>query len=522
MASARNKEVSLPANVSVFRELVIEGSTVFRESDFEQVVQSVFQPKDGQAPTTEKEISDRLVSGVTQLYLSRGYITSLAEVDPGASTKEALQIRVTEGQLVRITVENLRRLNSAYICRRIQLGTGTPLNVTQLEEQLKLLRVDPLLENIEASLRASPERNPGESVLIVRVKEATAFTAGFGADNYSPPSVGSERIGVELRYRNLMGIGDEVAGSYYRSTTGGADTFDFSYLVSLNPMNGTLQLRAAPNRNEVTQPPFNELGIRGKQQVYEITYRQPFLRSPREELALALGFTYQNGQTFLFDQLPTPFGIGPDENGVSRTSVLRFGQDYTRRDTQGIWSFRSQFNFGTGLFNATTNDAPIPDGHFFSWYGQAQRIQKLGENNLLLIQVNLQLTPDSLLPSQQFVIGGGQSVRGYRQNVRSGDNGIQFVIENRFTVYRDESGSTIQLAPFFNLGKVWNQADNPNKLPDQTFLVGGGLGLLWEQAMGIQGLSLRLDYGVPFIQLVDRGKNAQDQGFYFSVRYQTK
>ena len=35
------------------------------------------------------------------------------------------------------------------------------------------------------------------------------------------------------------------------------------------------------------------------------------MRSPREEFALSLGFTYQDGQTFLFDDLATPFGVGP-------------------------------------------------------------------------------------------------------------------------------------------------------------------------------------------------------------------
>jgi hemolysin activation/secretion protein len=50
--------------------------------------------------------------------------------------------------------------------------------------------------------------------------------------------------------------------------------------------------------------------------------------------------------------------------------------------------------------------------------------------------------------------------------------------------------------------------------------VGAGLGLLWNQAMGIDNLSLRLDYGIPFIDLSDRGNNAQDDGFYFSLRYQ--
>ena len=65
------------------------------------------------------------------------------------------------------------------------------------------------------------------------------------------------------------------------------------------------------------------------------------MRSPRVEFALSLRFTYEDGQTFLFDNLATPFGIDPDANGVSRTSVIKFGQDYIKREPQIDLSDRS-------------------------------------------------------------------------------------------------------------------------------------------------------------------------------------
>lgn len=210
--------------------------------------------------------------------------------------------------------------------------------------------------------------------------------------------------------------------------------------------------------------------------------------------------------------------MGPDEDGVSRTSVFELGQEYTLRDVSGAWAFRSQFRFGTGLFDATENPSPIPDGQFFSWLAQAQRVQVLNDDNFLIIQGDLQLTPNSLLPSEQFVIGGGQSVRGYRQNVRAGDNGFRFSIEDRITVARNKGGESVFIvAPFFDLGYVWNVSDNPNPEFSQRFLAGLGLGLLWQP---IKGLNMRLDYAPPLIDLDDRGNNVQDDGFYFSVNYQ--
>jgi hemolysin activation/secretion protein len=156
---------------------------------------------------------------------------------------------------------------------------------------------------------------------------------------------------------------------------------------------------------------------------------------------------------------------------------------------------------------------------FFSWLGQIQRVQVINPDNFLIIQGDLQLTPDGdgLLSSQQLVIGGGQSLRGYRQNVRAGDNGFRVSIEDRITVQRDEAGRPIfQVAPFLDMGQVWNVKNNPNILADQTFLLGLGLGILWEP---MTNFNVRLDYGYPIIDLDDRGKNAQDDGFYFRVNY---
>ena len=105
-----------------------------------------------------------------------------------------------------------------------------------------------------------------------------------------------------------------------------------------------------------------------------------------------------------------------------------------RRDVRGAWSLRSLFSVGTGLFEATSRPAPEAEGRFFSWLGQVQQVQLLGSNQLLIVQANVQLNPDSLLPSQLFVLGGGQSVRGYRQNVSAGDNGFRLSIEDQIAL----------------------------------------------------------------------------------------
>ena len=144
-------------------------------------------------------------------------------------------------------------------------------------------------------------------------------------------------------------------------------------------------------------------------------------------------------------------------------------------------------------------------------------MQRLSNSHLLIVQGDLQLSSTGLLSYQKFIIGGGLSLRGYSQNVRSGDNGFRFSIEDRITVYRDEYGlPLIQFTPFIDIGAVWDNGSNPDNddLPDQRFLAGAGIGLIWQP---LPQVDLRLDYGLPLVNLDDRGNNAQDSGFYFSV-----
>lgn len=496
-----------PIRIQVQR-VEVTGNTILTDE-----INAITKPLEGKEVTIQE--LGKIADAITQLYVERGYITSRAVLPDQKITDGLVRILVIEGSLEKIEIEGNRRLNDSYIRSRVRLGVDRPLNSADLEDQLRLLRFNPIFKNVEASLR--PGTQPGQSILVVRVTEASPFTGStLVFDNFSPPSIGSERFGGNFFVRNVSGIGDTFFASYFRTTTGGSNVLDFYYNVPINAMDGTLQLRAAPNYYQVTESEFKDLDISGYSELYELSYRQPLIRSPRQEFALSVGFTYRRGQTFLDDE-PFPFGFGSDEEGRTRTSVIGFGQDYVRRDVQGATALRSLFSFGIGAFDATINPDPIPDGRFFSWLGQVQRVQRITNSNVLILQADLQLTPNSLLPSQQFVIGGGQSVRGYRQNVRSGDNGFRISIEDRIILSRDNTGREIfQLAPFVDLGTVWNHPDNPNVIPSRRFLAGAGLGVLWEPT---PGLNFRVDYGIPLTDIGDRGDNLQDHGFYFQVFY---
>ncbi|WP_236579580.1 ShlB/FhaC/HecB family hemolysin secretion/activation protein [Pseudanabaena sp. lw0831] len=520
MATAEtiNSGVSLPtpspvvsspiAQAIAVKKVEIIGSTILTNAE----IAAISKTLEGQQVTPEQ--IEKAAQSVTQIYADRGYITSQAVVDAQKSANGIVTIKVIEGRVEKIEIVGLKTTNPDYVRSRLELGSGTPLNTAKLEDQLRLLRADPIFSDIEASLKSGSQ--PDSSILVVTLKESNQFGGFASIDNFSPPAVGSERYGGGIFFRNLTGNGDTIAASYYGTTTGGSNQYDLSYSIPLNPMNGTLSLRYSPSNYRITQAPFDVLNIRGNSNLFDLNFRQPLIRSSVEEFALSLGYSYQKGQTFAFNDLATPFGIGPEPDGTTRTSVIKFGQDYTLRDLAGAWSLRSQFNLGTGLFGST--NVATPSGSFFSWLGQIQRVQSLGTDSLLIGALDLQLSADPLLSSQQFTIGGGQSLRGFRQNARTGDNGIRFSLENRFVALRNEQNAALlQVIPFLDAGAIWNHPNNPNTLPSQNFLAGGGLGLLFTP---LEKLNVRLDYAIPFVNLSDRGSNLQESAFYFSLGYQ--
>ncbi|MEM6252506.1 MAG: ShlB/FhaC/HecB family hemolysin secretion/activation protein [Cyanobacteria bacterium P01_D01_bin.156] len=460
----------------------VSGSTVFDTSDFD----AVLSPLVGQASGIDE--LRQAADAITQLYLNQGYITSRAVLPNQPVTDGIIRLQVIEGSLEEIVIEDADRLDS-YVRSRIELGADTPLNQFDLEDQLRLLRADPLIDNIEASLRAGT--GLGQSILVVRIAEAEPFEAHLTLDTDSPVSVGVVRTGANVTYRNPFGIGDQIRAAAYRATTGGSHLYELSYSAPVNAMNGTVSARFLPSEFDIISPrDLANLDIEGDAQVYELTYRQPLVRNPREEFALSLGFRHRDGDTRL---------LGQDFTSNS-ASVIQFGQDYIHRDVQGAWALRSQFSLGVDWLDATNESSPRADSQFVSWLGQAQRAQILNQDHLLVVQGDIQLANDTLLGSEQFVIGGRQSVRGYGQNARFGDNGIRLSVEDRITVQRDESGTPIMLlTPFVDMAAVWN-SQSGTTVNNDRFLLGTGVGFTYRP---VEGLDLHLDVGVPLVDIND-------------------
>ncbi|MEA5448559.1 ShlB/FhaC/HecB family hemolysin secretion/activation protein [Leptolyngbya sp. CCNP1308] len=468
-------------------------------------IAALVEPLEGQELSLSQLLDLR--TAITDLYIRNGYRTSGAFLPSGQNlSSRIVQIQVIEGSVESIQVNGLGHLREGYVRKRVSLATQPPLNIPRLEDALRLLQIDPLLNRVDAELTAGS--SPGQNLLILDLTEADPFSLALTVDNLRSVSIGSIQGEALALHRNVLGFGDFASARY--GHTQGLDLYELRYGFPLNAYDGTLQVRYESANSRIITPQFVDAGIRNESETFSLYYRQPLTRSINQEWALGLALDLRESRSFILNDIPFSFSVGP-ENGVAKVSALRFSQEWLLRDIRRVLAARSQFSLGLNLFDATVNDTGT-DGQFFAWLGQFQWVQQVSPRWLMVARFNAQLTPDSLLPLERFSVGGSDTVRGYAQNQLVTDNAVLGSVELRIPL--SAVPNQLELIPFIDAGTGWNnQTENPNP----SVLLGTGLGVQWQP---IPETNMRLTYGIPLIGLPNRGSSLQENGFYFSFTYQ--
>ncbi len=488
----------------IVKEFDVVGSSVFSEQELAAAV----KPYRNRPLTLPELFQARSI--ITKLYTDKGYVNSGAYIPPQELDDGKVKIAVLEGKLEGINVSGTDRLTPRYISSRIEAAAGKPVNVESLLAALQLLRLDPLINNVSAELSAGIQ--PGTSLLDIQVEEADVFDLSTSFNNKKSPSVGSNQRSASFNHGNLLGLGDRFNFTF--SNTKGSNSFDLAYSLPINSKNGTITAAYGSNSNDVVEEPFvSAIDLESQSRYFELNLRQPVVLKPNRELAMGLSFSRSQSETFL-DNNGFPLSRGADEEGETKISALRFFQEYVNRDDKKVLAFRSQFSVGIDAFDASSNDDGVPDSTFFAWRGQSQWVRRLDEDFLFLLRGDVQVAGGALVPLEQFRVGGVNSARGYRQDLSLGDSGIFGSAELRVPILRfKQVDGLVQIAPFFDIGTLWNTDDV--EIANAT-LPSLGLGLNF--AMGDR-FNARLDYGIPLVDIETEGDSLQEDGFHFSVDY---
>ena len=462
----------------IIKKFVFEGNTVFSDDQLAELIGEYEN-----VPITVDKIHD-LRDTLTKLYIEEGYINSGIVVKDQTLTDGTLVLTVIEGVIAKMNLQGNRWLRDHYILSRIERELREPVNIFDLQRPLQLLQQDPMIRSINTKLTAGVE--PGEGILNIDVVETTPYQLGFLFNNYRSPSTGSYHGKIYSSYRSLLGWGETFGGSY--GTTEGADDFDVFFDARWNPSESQITASYAESDSTIITDVFRDLNIDSESEIFTLTLRQPYYQSVNREFSMFLTLERKKSETFLLSQR-TSLSAGVDE-GVSRITILNIGQEFVNRNQESVLALRSNFGIGLDWLHATIVGDP-PDGEFFLWEGQAQVVSRLPFwKGQVLLRAGVRLSDDQLPPLEKYGIGGRNTVRGYRENELTNDNGFVGSLEFRFPIGKIKipkistnlEDGEIKVIPFFDYGNSW--AKNNDDI-DSTNIYSVGLGLRWEPGKNI-------------------------------------
>jgi hemolysin activation/secretion protein len=513
--------MGIPKIAGIFvQQFKVTGSSIFSQEKLTQIAAAAIQPEDAKTPTINRVLTPaelvKASEAISKLYIDAKYINSGAYIPEEVLQGSTPEIRIIEGRIEKVNVNikpaqgfGLNRpLNKRYIESRLLAAAQSPLNLDRLLEATKLLESDPLIGQI--SVKLEPGTQTGASILNAEVQQAPGFSSSVSVSNARSTSVGSFQQGVTLQQANLLGFGDQLTVGYDRSA--GSHSGSFGYSLPVNAKDGRLSFRYNTNGNRIVEERFSDLDITSSSKLFELKFRQPIVRKPNSEFALSLLGTHYRSESQILGDQPLP-GRGTDDEGRTRITALRFGQEFLNRDAKQVFSLQSQFSLGINALGATIN-AEGPDGKFLSWRGRGQYARLLGRDSLFSLRGEVQLANRPLVPVEQLSIGGVDTVRGYRQNSLLTDNGWLASMEVRLPIARfPKSKGVLQLAPFVDMGGGWNRA---GESPKPSLLMSAGMGLVLRLG---NKFSARLDYGVPLTSTDRNGQSLRQNGPHFSLFY---
>ena len=487
-----------------------DGNSVFSDEQLLEVAQ----------PYINREISfDELIDlrlKITDLYVDSGFTTSAAVIteqgNEAVSQKDAVvTIRIIEGAIEEVSFEGDDRLRS-YVLSRLNASLTPVFNQIELEETLRLLQIDPLVESISANLSSGSQ--VGSSLLTISAVAAPIFKASIETNNHRAPSIGSFQAVVQAEVANLLSQGEKLDIGY--SLTDGSGSYYTLLEVPTNENNGSLSFEYRQLDTRIIEEPFDDFNIQTEGQRYGISYRQPLFRKASNNRIEAFSISttasyFQSASTL--SGIPFPISMGANSQGRTQIFEVSLSQEYIQQTRRNIIALNSQLALGLDVMDEASEREP--DGEYLLWRGQGLWIQNLGSDRQLKLDADVQFASDSLLPIRQLTLAGPTSVRGYWQDSVTSDNGMVLSTELKLPLATNQrSDQQLSAIPFVDLGVGWNNGDR--RRVDNGFLASVGLGIQYEW----NDLTARANYAIPLLHTDSEGRSLQESGLNFSVGYQ--
>lgn len=360
---------------------------------------------------------------ITRDYVDQGYVTTRAHLPTQDLTTGVLEIQVVEGVIEKIQI-NDGGTNSIEPRTVFPAQAGERLNLRDLEQGIDQLN---RLPSNAAHIDIQPGETPGGSVVVVNNTPRFPLRAALSYDNQGLQQTGKDQATLGGSADRLLGLNESISLTHRESVPN--DPASKSYAMdslSLVVPYGYSTFYATRNRSRYATIINTPLGFNPKSsgtntsenyKLNHVVYRD---RATRIYFSNAL--TFKEEKNYLAGQYLSA--------SSRRLTVLDLGMNLDAALLGGTLALEAGMNKGLRLGGAMT-DAPglpgsAPRAQFDKFrYGAsfARPFEVFGKQAGFSTQWFGQTTNQVLYSSEQFLVGGIYSVRGFVNNTLLGDKG---------------------------------------------------------------------------------------------------
>ena len=498
----------IKGNISfVLKDIKLEGNTAFPESD----LHPLYGDKLGQKISLDE--LNGIADAITAYYRNHGYILTRAVVPPQRAEGGVVTIRIVEGYVNEIKVQGDAADDPQIQKYADKIRASKPLDAKALERYLLLMND---LPGVEARAVLQPAADTsGASDVIITVKRKTVEGSAT-LDNRGSRYLGPVQASATAAVNNLFGYDDQTQ---LRVATTPLDPREMQYYeLRHEEQLGSEGLKLVVSANTaLTKPGYTlaEIDLEGVSNAVSAGLSYPVIRTRQSNWFVNSDVTVRN------------VNVGSFAGNLydDKTRVVTLGTSYDFIDsTSAITRMEGGVSQGIGIDTDPSGDATArsrgnADTVFTKLTMKTTRIQPIEGPWALFGEVAGQYSPQSLVASEEFALGGQELGSAYDSAEISGDSGLAGRAELQYNQSRGETDflSQYQLYGFLDGGKVWNQDPITGVDYENATLASTGIGSRFNL---IDSLSGSVEGALPIARKVAAyGNDGGSPRAFFSLQY---
>jgi hemolysin activation/secretion protein len=401
-------------------EYRVEGADALPQIEVEEAVYQFL------GPNRTSEDVEKARAALEKAYHNKGYQTVSVSVPPQNARRGFVILKVAENRVGRLRVRGSRYFDLDKIKGKAgSLQEGTLPNFNDVTKDIVSLNQWPD-RRVTPSLRAGVA--PGTIDVDLNVEDKHPLHGSLELNNRQSPSTTPLRANASLRYDNLWQLGHSMTLTYQWAPLrrSDAEAYSFSYLARTDI--DWLNVLVYGLKSASSVATVGGANVVGPGEV--VGTRAVITLPTRGELfhTLSIGADYKHfGQTVALgtDEFSSPVTYVPIVASYGATwQGERQLTQLNASVTAGLRGLGSNPNeFDVKRFKAT--------GSFFHVRSDVSHTQDFPGGAQLFLKAQGQIADQPLISSEQFSLGGLETVRGYLESETLGDYGAAGTVELR-------------------------------------------------------------------------------------------